>query len=273
MFETGEVPAVLPDVTWSSPFLSIGADGAALVTIRDVGRFLVSRGREIRFAPTPLATPAAIESIVLSVVAGVILHERAALPLHASCVEWNGKVIALAGPSGRGKSTLASALLKRGAELISDDITVVRFVDDTPHAAQGAAGLRLWPDAVSAAGMAQATWNPVRLGHSKRVHAEPTIARPPRRLDGVLRIEVENGAQRPRLRELHGPAAAMPMKDVLYRVDLGRRLGRRESLYLDLMRLADRVTVFELCRPQDLSDLDRAAELVEEAVRRLEERL
>ena len=48
--------------------------------------------------------------------------------LHASCVAKNGCAILISGRSGSGKSDLALRLIDRGAELVSDDYTIVRRV-------------------------------------------------------------------------------------------------------------------------------------------------
>ena len=52
--------------------------------------------------------------------------------LHASCVAKDGRAILIAGRSGTGKSDLALRLIDRGAQLVSDDYTVVRRVKNPP---------------------------------------------------------------------------------------------------------------------------------------------
>ena len=49
--------------------------------------------------------------------------------LHASCVARNGRAILISGRSGSGKSDLALRLIDRGAQLVSDDYTIVRRVN------------------------------------------------------------------------------------------------------------------------------------------------
>lgn len=48
--------------------------------------------------------------------------------LHVSSVARRGVAILISGPSGAGKSDLALRLIDRGAQLISDDYTIVRRV-------------------------------------------------------------------------------------------------------------------------------------------------
>jgi serine kinase of HPr protein (carbohydrate metabolism regulator) len=48
--------------------------------------------------------------------------------LHASCVAKDGCAILISGRSGSGKSDLALRLIDRGANLVSDDYTIVRRV-------------------------------------------------------------------------------------------------------------------------------------------------
>lgn len=45
--------------------------------------------------------------------------------LHATCIAIEGRGVLLAGPSGAGKSDLALRLIDRGAELVSDDYTIL----------------------------------------------------------------------------------------------------------------------------------------------------
>ena len=49
--------------------------------------------------------------------------------LHATCVARGGQAILISGRSGTGKSDLALRLIDRGADLVSDDYTIVRRVE------------------------------------------------------------------------------------------------------------------------------------------------
>lgn len=55
--------------------------------------------------------------------------------VHACCVAMRGRGVLIAGPSGAGKSDLALRLIDRGADLVSDDYTLLTARDGTLHAA------------------------------------------------------------------------------------------------------------------------------------------
>lgn len=60
-----------------------------------------------------------------STVAAHVLAWRGLVPLHGSAVAFDGRAILVAGESGAGKSTLAHALLDRGGQLVSDDLSAL----------------------------------------------------------------------------------------------------------------------------------------------------
>lgn len=69
-------------------------------------------------------------------------------PLHATTLCLEGSTFSLVGDSGRGKSTLAAALIGEGAELVSDDL-LIYDCDDSVAKAQPADPLyfKLFPEA------------------------------------------------------------------------------------------------------------------------------
>lgn len=81
---------------------------------------------------------------------------------HASAVRWGNRTIAFTGPSRGGKSSLATALMLRGARLVTDDVMVVDPLVDAEtlaiHPAFGLlsvrhdAAVRLGPESVSRLG-------------------------------------------------------------------------------------------------------------------------
>jgi hypothetical protein len=56
------------------------------------------------------------------------------------------------------------------------------------------------------------------------------------------------------------------LSGLVYRLPIGRALGRSASLFRDAMRLGDKVPVFELTRPQGFGHIGEMADLVLAAI-------
>ncbi len=98
--------------------------------------------------------------IPIFVEGNILAHALAAdglLALHASAVEVDGQAVAIIGPSGMGKSTIAALLCAAGAGLVSDDVLRVDSADPGPVCFPGTRALRLRPAAASLAGEINAT--------------------------------------------------------------------------------------------------------------------
>jgi len=65
------------------------------------------------------------KNLLLPIALGVKGATIGLVPVHAACLDWNGRGLMITGPSGAGKSTLAVALSQRGFSLVSDDWTYI----------------------------------------------------------------------------------------------------------------------------------------------------
>ena len=262
----GEVPDRLAEADWSSPFVEIGSDGTVLVRIGGTLKMLVRDGRHIVLDRTGGTEIGGIETFLFSAVAGIVLHRFGVLPLHASCVMVGDVAVALAGVSGRGKSTLAGAMSLQGHAVVTDDVCPIVFRDGAALAVPGPARIRLWPDAADRLGLSQNRLETGRPNHPKRVLAAGSPAVAPRPLGAVVRLGIDKRLDRPVMTRLTGPATMTPLEELVYRARLGRRLGRRIGLFQDLVRLVGIVPVFQLVRPESFDDLPVLVDLVRSAV-------
>ena len=123
------------------------------IAFDDTGVFDVRPShREIVWYPGPLQNEAAVRADVLGRVMALAAHADGHLTLHASAVSLAGGAVALVGPKHAGKSTLALALVRKGARLLTDDTLVVRLQSGAAWAALGVRRIRLWEDAARALG-------------------------------------------------------------------------------------------------------------------------
>ncbi|MBY0527377.1 MAG: PqqD family peptide modification chaperone [Gemmataceae bacterium] len=77
-----------------------------------------------------------------------VLILRGQLVLHASAVEREGSIMAFAGPSGQGKTTLANLFGRQGSPVVSEDLLLVKMDRSIPEAIVGGErAIRSWVNA------------------------------------------------------------------------------------------------------------------------------
>jgi hypothetical protein len=97
-----------------------------------------------------LTTPAhTFNHLLLDQVLPLVAGGPRRLALHASVIDVDGRAVAFLGASGRGKSTLAAALARRGYPVLSDDCCVLCRTAAGFEIAPTYPGLRLFPENMS----------------------------------------------------------------------------------------------------------------------------
>lgn len=141
-----DFPDHLPAPLGSSAVHEVNAD-SLLIRVAGVGRYLVTEGREVSIDPDPLASDHDIRVYLLGTCVGALLHQRGFLVLHASGIATERGCVLFAGASGAGKSTLLAEFLRRGYDMIVDDVCAVRLTSDRgPTVVPSYPRTRLWAD-------------------------------------------------------------------------------------------------------------------------------
>jgi hypothetical protein len=117
------------------------------------GRFLVEDGLRITLHRNSDAKEETLCANLLTTVIVALLRQRGNLVLHANVVLTPHGAVAIAGRSGTGKSTTLGALLARGCQMVTDDVTVLwRGRDGQVMVLPGVAKLNLCEDAATKLG-------------------------------------------------------------------------------------------------------------------------
>ncbi|RTM01623.1 hypothetical protein EJV44_00665 [Ancylobacter aquaticus] len=248
----GEVDESLPEGRSISPFLQIDDTGTGLLEVPMVGRFLVRPSGDITVAPQPGASDAEIRLFLLGSVLGLVCHQRALLPLHASSVVIDGGAVAFCGPSGMGKSTLALRFARRGHAVVSDDVCVLdngapaRVRPSFPR-------LKLWRDAIEDAALSPEGLERNRRGQEKFHFLEPEAGvRDPLPLRAIFLLRRANPGAKEGIERLSAPLDIVAALEAeTFRPQIGRVLGAERSLFQARALLASTVPVYELRRQPD----------------------
>ncbi|MBT2657071.1 aldolase [Bacillus sp. ISL-18] len=134
-----------------------------LFQVPDVAIFSVQGGTTILVSPLKENKEDVMRLYILGTCFGAILMQRKVLPLHGSAVVINGKAYAFVGDSGAGKSTIASAFLNQGYQLLSDDVIAISFPleDSIPYVIPSYPQQKLWKDSLEILGMERNNYQPI----------------------------------------------------------------------------------------------------------------
>jgi energy-coupling factor transporter ATP-binding protein EcfA2 len=174
----------------------------------------------------------------------------------------DGRALIFSGHSGRGKSTLATALARLGHTMLSDDITVIRFDEKgAAFAIPGSPHSRLRPDSIKANAIEPGHSRDARHDDDKRVLRRELRHFQPTPVAAVVRLDLAEPGEEPTIRRLNGPNAVLPLDELVYRIPLGRKLGAARHIAHGALRLAAAAPILRLTRSQQLERLEGAVAL------------
>ena len=121
----GTVPKTLDHVFAARRNWQASKD-AFLLTVAGAGRILVTRGQSIVIDRFQGGSLEVLCLHIMGSCTAALLQQRELFPLHASAISTQHGVIAFAGKSGYGKSTLLAEFLAQGHEAVTDDILALK---------------------------------------------------------------------------------------------------------------------------------------------------
>ncbi|WP_200933232.1 MULTISPECIES: hypothetical protein [unclassified Sphingomonas] len=255
----GQVPAELDGTVRKTPLVQVNECGWLRYAVRNVATYLVRDGNEV-IIDTPHAPDTAdVALFLLGSVLGFLCHQRGLLPLHASCIALEGKVVALAGHSGAGKSTLAALLLAQGARLLSDDVTVIDLrAEGGPMVLPTYPRQKLWRDTLDTLDIVpgRVLRRTVHLEKFDRQVAD-RFESAPMRLDGVCQIHLQMRENSLRLAPLEGMSAVRMLHENVYRRTAAGLLGRSNQVFADCVALSAQLPHRALVLPNGIDRITR----------------
>jgi hypothetical protein len=261
------------DSTWySGPHLTVrklARPGWYHLVYADRTEFAVNPDGEVWSSWPSTASLEDSATYLIGPVMGFVLRLRKVCCLHASGVVTGGKMIALAGAPGAGKSTTAAAFAELGYTVVSDDIVALSERDAQHWAAPGYPRLCLWPDAVDGLygspghlpritppGGAQDWWNKRYLDLQSRgqFQTDPLPV-------AAIYLLGPRSADGPKLQAMPGAAAVVALSAHTYmNYLLSPELKADEFRFLS--RLVSRVPIRRVIARDDHAQINRLCEAI-----------
>ncbi len=141
---SGSVDHILADYSFKNNYLQFN-DSTFLLTIKNIGRFLINNGCEIIYDANTNASMDDISTYLLGTCLSTILYQRNIIAFHGSAVLCPKGAVIFTGQQGAGKSTTATALAQNGWPLFSDDVCAIQ-ISDIPYISKGITRAKLNAD-------------------------------------------------------------------------------------------------------------------------------
>lgn len=198
----------------------------------------------------PDAEPVSREERLWGFPAALCFIQRGDLPLHAAAVDVGGRSLLLAAPGRFGKTTLASAFLRAGHRVLSEDISCLSGLQ--PSVIPGPAMLRVRHDSYERLEFPGTE----RIGADEdRVHLALNDAAKgdgaPVRLAGVVLLRKADGATT--LERVPAPDAVQDLWALSFKISTE---ADRIRCFRAVVTLADHVPVWNLSRPLVYAEID-----------------
>ncbi len=252
----GDAPLAFTTTIGTSRLAVYRVDGGTLWEYPDDTRIWLSGTFDcIRCGYPSHYVVADVATYLLGPLLGFVLRQRAVPTLHASTVRIGEGSLAIAGPAGAGKSTLAAALVGRGHRLVAEDVSAIRDVDGRrPVVLAGVPFIKLWPDSALAHGslpLLTPNWD-------KHYLVAPT-GNADATLSAVLFLELGAAIA---VRRLSPREALVSLLDNVYVAYALSAEQRRDDLAA-FAALAETVPMFALARTEDPTQLEALCDAVE----------
>jgi len=236
------------------------SDGFRL-SFDDTGTFdLTESGRLIAWTPGPASAMELVRADLLGGVFSIALHLQGLLCLHGSAVAIGDTSVGFLGNKGAGKSTLATALSRAGAKLVTDDLLPLD-PREPPTAWPSFPAVRLLQDSASRLRYTSGPIHPAtNKYHVSQLPAEQVETRR-LRLGAIYELAlVEEGAGVPPVERIRATGTAA-IGTLLRHHRVGTAIGGSESMNL-MARASEIARMVPVYRLQITREFNRLPEVV-----------
>lgn len=270
--EKADLHLIWSEVEHSTRYFHI-KENVCLVKIPEVAIYLIQDGNTIKVSPFAGANEDQVRLYILGTCMGALLMQRRILPLHGSAIAIDGKAYAIVGESGAGKSTLASAFLKLGYQLISDDVIPVTLNEaDVPMVTPAYPQQKLWLESLDQFGMEADQYRPIFQRETKfAIPVSEQFASQSLPLAGVVEL-IKTDCDEIEFNPIQNLHRLQTLFNHTYRNFFIARSGLMDWHFRTTAKMCEHIDIYQLRRPtsrftaHELTDLILASLNKEEKV-------
>lgn len=216
------------------------------------GEFLIQNGNQITYHIFENHLADHVDAILLGECFSYLFFQRGEVSLHAGGVAWEKSAILLSGLSGCGKSTISSALVKRGGIFMADDTVRLVFEEGTALACSGYPQQKLCTDAAQKQGFCVEKLHELKEEQIKyAIPAEPGNYHESALKAGILVILQKVQAEHLIFQEINGSTKLKALISCLYNYKLYEKYGMNADVLKKCIQIANQLKIVLVQRPEN----------------------
>ncbi|WP_127594063.1 aldolase [Paenibacillus lautus] len=236
--------------------------------VPELAVFAIEDGTTISVSPEKGAAVDKIRLYVLGSCMGALLLQRRILPLHGSAVVIDHKAYAFIGHSGHGKSTLASAFLQKGYQLVTDDVIAVTVdQQNIPYVTPAYPQQKLWQESLEVFGMDSRHFRPLFERETKyAIPVTSQFSNKPLPLAGIFEL-VKTDCCQLHIREIDKLEKLPLLHRHTYRNQLLSGSGLTQWHFDITARMSGSTAMYQIQRPSNEHTVHQLTAMVLDAIR------
>ena len=236
--------------------------------IEDVAIFHIYNGDTVVIEPMGDKNNKMIKLYIMGSVMGMILLQRNMVAIHGGGIVIDGKGCIFTGQKGAGKSTITTALRKKGYKFIADDVCSIN-IGETNTINYGFGYQKLCEDAMEKLGYNLDEFEPFRGDLNVNKYIVPAFdefTKEELPLEAVFELVVGD-VDEVVIEEVLGANKVNKLIENVFRIEMLRYSGGIEPVYFKkCLDIVKSTKIYKITRPKDVFSVDKQISLVEDII-------
>lgn len=236
--------------------------------IEDVAIFHIYNGDTVTIEPMGDKNNKMIKLYIMGSVMGMILLQRNMVAIHGGGIVIDKKGCIFTGQKGAGKSTITTALRKKGYKFIADDVCSIN-IGDKNTISYGFGYQKLCEDAMGKLGYNIDDYEPFRGDLNVNKYIVPAFDEFTKEevpLEAIFELSVGD-VEKVEIEEVLGTSKINKIIENIFRIEILRFSGGIEPSYFKkCLDIAKNTRLYKITRPKDVFSVEDQIQFVKDAI-------
>ncbi len=235
--------------------------------INNIATYCVSNGNKVEVELCDNVDMKLMKVYVMCSCLGFIMLQRKMVAIHGGVIEMDNKAVIFTGDRGAGKSTLTTALRRKGYKFISDDVAGIK-IDKVPYVMPGFPYQKLCESAMNKFGYDKEAFTSFMSDKEVKyvVPAIDEFVNEKRELVSIVKLTVGD-VDEVTIEELRGSEKLNNIIENIYRGEYIKHLGKMDPIYFkQCVDIAKNIRFFKITRPANQFTVDTQIDLIEREI-------